>query len=1166
MKKLKGILLTVVTVILAVAMLVGTATVSVFADNTNARENVPAYGASKEATLVRKVNYGDDASKISGAQEIIAPSGENILGTNGSKKFNEIGAYTVKFENGYSYVVSCTLDKDYELRVAHNGADIPTYLQAGGTFTLPAAAMWYKSENEYIDYEKEIDAKIATVYCEIEGATVKYKGNAHTGDIIVSGDYNPEKDGADKYEITLPNAQTYTVHYYCKVNGGSKYIFKDYTVNVQKKFEDKSAPSLGLVNVPTNISLNTKVTLPKATATDNYDKNVKVTITVKEFLNGKYVPVKHVEPDEDGYGIAYSDEEYAKLEDEVFENDYNLSFYPVHATKYLITYSAVDDSGNRVVSDHVYDPTASDRTAPVLKNIDEDKIPTVWGLSKVSRAIKGNETGTSTDLTEAEKLLKFPTPEFVDNSRETPKVRFELRDTVNNNVVISFENINDKEGDGAKYKYSSSKPSAGLYPTEGENVITWESLVTGGTGGLDLTKYTELDSMKGKTVTGKYTVRYEARDSVPHTTSRTYNIDIQDEFSDTKAPLINDVKFDDKFIVFTNEETDFNIPVLEVSDDNDAKPTVEYKLYAADASGAAKTGDNSEIIVEGGETAKLELKEGVPTLTVDDDKVIKFDTTYTYLVYSIVATDDVGNEATLSNKKEDFKKEDLIAVVNGSTLQAPTLKFNAKTSAQPSNPSAPSRAVDTDGFETTIDEGVRTTVGGFTVTPADADTNREFYGFEISLYTVKDKNATNGDQTPELWTAGEVTLKTYWTGNALHVDDITFAAPRVDQVIVFVRAYSVSGKSTIAGKTINVTKKDSSGGTTSAIDWRNEGTVYTEYTIKNRELQTPEDIDKSKDYVVREIVGNGKFALTGFRFSAYNAGSFTFSEYYNRKAEAGGGLVLFNNGAKDTIVISETATPVWNLQDKMPTYVKLSTATEKNVVALPKLVASTEYANAKVELTATFKPAGSDTKVLTVAKTKDETGKDISINDDGQYTFEPKSDGTYTFKYSAFYGDNGSVDVEYVVKAGDVTPPDFDVQGKHATTATENDTFEFHAIKLGENEDGESKMTFTKTLKDPAGTAVYTVKGTGSSYASATKPTDGSKYTFTKTGNYTVEYSVKDQAGNETLYTETITVSAANVSSPISTKIISTILIIVGVLLIAGVILYFVRFRKVKSK
>lgn len=1157
MKKLKGILLTVVTVILAVAMLVGTATVSVFADNTNAPA-VKAVGDKATATLVRKVNYGDTVKEIFGdntvsISNIYSPSNNDILAEpkEEDKAFNEIGAYTVKLNNGYSYEISCTLDKDYELRVAHNGADIPTYLKAGESFVLPAAALWFKSEQEYVDYEKETDAGIATVYCEIEGATVKYKGNAHTGDIIVSGDYNPEKDGADKYEITLPNAQTYTVHYYCKVNGGSKYIFKDYTVNVQKKFEDKSAPTLGLVNVPTNISLNTKVTLPKATATDNYDKNVKVEITVEEFDKdqNKYVPVKHVEPDENGYGTAYTDEEYAELKDEVFENDYNLSFYPVHATKYKITYSAKDDAGNPVVSEHVYETTASDRTAPVLKNIDEDKIPTVWGLKSVK---KENDETVST-------LLKFPTPEFVDNSRETPKVRFELRDTVNNNVVISFENINDKEGDGAKYKYSSSKPSAGLYPTAENEEITWESLVTDGTGGLDLTKYTELDSMKGKTVTGKYTVRYEARDSVPHTTSRTYNIDIQDEFSDTKAPLINDVKFDDKFIVFTNEETDFNIPMLEVSDDNDAKPTVEYKLYAADADGNVQTeGDKNlnEITVEGGETAKLELKEGVPTLTVEEGKVIKFNDTYKYLVYSIVATDDVGNEATLSNKKEGvaFKKEDLIAVVDGSKLAAPTLEFNGNgVVTTPSEPSTRATA-----FVTEMKEGVRTTVGGFTVTPADTDKNREFYGFEISLYTVKDAG------TPELWTAGEVTLKTYWddTAKELHVDDITFAAPRVDQVIVFVRAYSVSGASTIAGKTINVTEKNASGGTTSAIDWRNEGTVYTEYTIKNRELQKPEDINEDKNYVVREIVGNGKFALTGFRFSAYNAGSFTFSEYYNRKDELGGGLVLFDNGAKDTIVISETATPVWNLQDKMPTYVKLNEA-----VSLPKLVASTEYANAKVELTATFKPAGSDTKVLTVAKTIDETGKDISIDKDtGKYTFTPKSDGTYTFKYSAFYGDNGSVDVEYVVKAGDVTPPDFDVQGEHATTATENDTFEFHAIKLGENEDGESKMTFTKTLKDPAGTAVYTVKGTGPSYASATKPTDGSKYTFTKTGNYTVEYSVKDQAGNETLYTETITVSAANVSSPISTKIISTILIIVGVLLIAGVILYFVRFRKVKSK
>ncbi len=73
-------------------------------------------------------------------------------------------------------------------------------------------------------------------------------------------------------------------------------------------------------------------------------------------------------------------------------------------------------------------------------------------------------------------------------------------------------------------------------------------------------------------------------------------------------------------------------------------------------------------------------------------------------------------------------------------------------------------------------------------------------------------------------------------------------------------------------------------------------------------------------------------------------------------------------------------------------------------------------------------------------------------------------------------------------------------------------------------------------------------------------------YTFTKTGNYTVEYVVYDKVGNSSVTSYTINVSAAKVNNPVSTKIISTILIIVGVLLIAGVILYFVRFRKVKSK
>ena len=140
------------------------------------------------------------------------------------------------------------------------------------------------------------------------------------------------------------------------------------------------------------------------------------------------------------------------------------------------------------------------------------------------------------------------------------------------------------------------------------------------------------------------------------------------------------------------------------------------------------------------------------------------------------------------------------------------------------------------------------------------------------------------------------------------------------------------------------------------------------------------------------------------------------------------------------------------------------------------------------------------------------------------------------------------------------------MSGDHKSAAVENDTFEFFKVVL-DGDDEVADTTFTKTLKDSAGNSLYTVSGTGSRYADAARPVSGDQnaYTFNAVGDYTVEYKVVDKAGNETVITQAIHVSAAKVSSPVSTKIISTILIIVGVLLIAGVILYFVRFRKVKE-
>ena len=72
--------------------------------------------------------------------------------------------------------------------------------------------------------------------------------------------------------------------------------------------------------------------------------------------------------------------------------------------------------------------------------------------------------------------------------------------------------------------------------------------------------------------------------------------------------------------------------------------------------------------------------------------------------------------------------------------------------------------------------------------------------------------------------------------------------------------------------------------------------------------------------------------------------------------------------------------------------------------------------------------------------------------------------------------------------------------------------------------------------------------------------------TLTKSGTYEVVYEVSDKVGNTTVKKFSISVNNKTGASPVSIAAISTVLIVVGVVLIAAVILYFVLFRKRKAK
>ena len=301
----------------------------------------------------------------------------------------------------------------------------------------------------------------------------------------------------------------------------------------------------------------------------------------------------------------------------------------------------------------------------------------------------------------------------------------------------------------------------------------------------------------------------------------------------------------------------------------------------------------------------------------------------------------------------------------------------------------------------------------------------------------------------------------------------------------------------------------------------------------------------------------------GTQFTAYDAGTFTFTDgYYTSVTEAGAEFVPFGKNGSYTLTVSESATPVWQLQSEMPSYAAIDSS-----VSLPKIVATSGYANAEIKVAVT----DPDGKPLTVA-TKEGENRNVTIVKDANgvehYTFTASKHGTYNVTYTAYYGDNGQISQSYSIKAGDVIAPNFTVTSAPVARANENDVFEFSAVQLSAEDVADASTTrYVKTLIAPDGSTVFTVDGTGENYRKAVRPTDTTKgYTFTKTGTYTVEYTVYDNVGNANKETFSITVTAAKVNNPVSTKVISTILIIIGVLLIAGVILYFVRFRKVKAK
>ncbi len=1102
MKRLKRLWMTILIVVISVSVIIGGAGISAFAADsiTNANDMLAA-----AATLPKTVYLGEPITIPAGTSlKVTAPDGADVTSqiSGGSLTAKMLGNYTISYGavEKYLYNVNCKLEKEYELRVENGGAEVPTHVAAGNKIKLPAAKLFYKDteKNEYVE-------------CLAADYAVEIKvGNK----VFENGKFQGES--ADAVWV----AAEHTVQYTANLKKGSdtlkKYFTKGFTVKAQTGFKDEVAPTLSVASVPKDASLNTKVTLPKATANDTFDTNPLVKITVKK----GDADVKAVEVNDYGYATA------AKADNQYFDNINNLSFYPRETGTYTVTYQAFDDT-------NIYDETkgkstkytfnieVSDRTAPKLEEIDDTMIPSKWGKTVENKA-KNNDG-----------KINFPFPVFSDNdtNADAIKISFTVTDTVNNKVVIKFDNINETSG-GNEYTYNSAKPGNGIYnKNTAESTKETFSKTTG--FAFDLSKYVgAVDA--GVSTTGKYTAVYVAKDSKGNTSSQvSYDITVDEKLVDDKAPSVTLETDDYLYVESATEYQKYTLPTATVTDAVDSRPEITYEIWA----GATKLAS-----VKNG--AEIEINE--TNIKVEDDE-----TPIAYsgskLTLKVSGKDDVGNVSDIVEKN--------IYLAKTSDVTA-----NVTLSITPTWNQAALKA----------GEGMMN-IGSIKINSfADATENsyRKFNGFELSLQDP------NGDLIDGMSLETYIAESSVAGKKEINIDKLSFAPGSAGFYTLTVRAFDITGRSLVKAYKIEVGAGSTSGGTVSAVAVPVTGNVNVSYKLRNEIVKDNPSVpsDLTKNYIVRKISQAGKFSLMGVELTAYTAGTYWFND----------GIYLNDNtfrtlGDAYWTTITDNSNPVFEVLGVMPTYAPKSTAAtsftdntaiiDTWTVQLPKVIAFNDYANA--EITVVVKDLKGN-RELNIGSTGN--ANEVMLNSDGGYAFDPKSDGEYQVTYTATVPGSGTQTAVYTIKVGDNVAPAFTLKNPAPSSSysqTLKATFEFKEMVFVEETDGDKKadVTFTKRLLDPSNKVVYEVSGKDSTASYATKKVrdDGTTYKFDSSGKYTVEYVTKDAAGNTNKIIENIDVTSSKTANPVPLKVLRTVLILVGILVLAGVVYYFVRFRKVKA-
>lgn len=1170
MKKVKSIWIRFIVLVISVAMMIGCLGGIVFADFSDtsveyfhAPGNIPSKVIlGKEDIVVPKADGGEiEVTDPNGI--IITATNPEAVGNTFTYAASKLGNYTVTYiKNGlrYSYIINCYEEKEYFISVDRNGADVPTYMKENGSFKLP---QWFLATNDD-------DGKVVPV----DDSDIEYKWKWGSDSDYTVFDKDTDSDKA----ISIDGSQNNTLILAASIGNSKKIYSKEYTVITQNNFEDESAPTLrNISNVPSSGSINTKVTLPKATAEDDYDSNVRVEISVKD-PDGE--PVKQVTLNDQGYAIETLEGAVA------FDNIDVMEFYPTKIGTYTVEYTAIDDAGNKTPRPHTYTINVTDRTVPVITEVpDEDTIPNKWGLKSASNG--ANEDKGST--------LWIPVPNVVDNVD-----KFDLTDAEGSKISLTVEIKNPNVTVARFYKLSAQKlsdeTSSDLTINKGNS--SYGDYFKDDADGVKLTQekgylaikinfadfvdkeyidaHTDLNK-KEAAVTGDWTVTFQFYDANNNggygNAQKIYTINIEDiDFIDKDAPVIEELELPEYLLLGNGNDT-FTVPYTYVNDNNDTRLNEEYYIYTL--TDESEMDENNKLAVEGGE--ELEIVKDAQKYYFQKEvegEQVKFELK-DKIYFAFAAIDDVGNKTELKTKDDedndvDYSLDVFVAQKAFSAgAENVAIKFDTETITENAY-----------GYHT---------VGEFKV---KLEAQREFIGFELQILD-SDGNSLDGVSSYMFFAKEGET-------DYLYVRNIQFRPAKSGEYQVNVRIFDANDNTYAFARKINVEVEDvysSMGRNNAAVAWENNASTRKAYNLTRYDFTVKGD--KNEYERIYNIIG-GRFSILGHSFTPLAQGSYDVNYYYAKITDAkekdfaaavkaiddkaSGENAWLEYLSTDGMTVTDSESTVFELDGNIDSYHALISApSNRNVYEAehffetPAITAFTGPVTHKVTVKYTdpdnetkdanpiYEFTKDDVTTYSFDETDAEGNKGVFL---GRFAFPLDKDGTYTITVSA----NGD-SKEYKMKVGDIVPPQFEIiGGTKNVTAKIDSTFSYRGIKfIDGQQDSKSNVTVEYRLFEPgSSSAESSVSGSMSltDFEKAMKndmfePT--TSYKFTKTGEYRVEIVLRDNVGNESKQMYTISVSATSNETPTSLTMLSTVLIIIGVLLIIGVVVYLIRFRKRKA-